>query len=469
MTIRAQSSASSVSRYGVARSRTSRDFCNSFWGAGDAGVNILFTRMRGAARTTDDLRNFWRQRAQIEEEYSNSMFELAKMIIGKDEIGELRNALDTLKLETEKLGTSHGQLASQIKVEMEEPITNLLNKQIDHRRNVQAPLEKRFKQKQTQESYVVKAREKYQGDCIRITSYTQQIEVNQGRDIERIQRKLQTAQQTVQANERDYVDFSKDLAEMIPAWEADWKEFCDTCQDLEEERLEFMKDNLWTYANAVSTVCVADDLSCESVRTVLDQLEPERDIEHFVQEFGTGNSITAPPTFVPYSGPNDPQPVANSHQARFTRQSTRPVTHPPVNPQPAAPAPEAPRNNPAPVNGSGAPRPPSRAPSTRSIRGSGRGSHIRESVPLPMMPTHQPVVTNPPSPPPTTDTGGVLFYVKALYDYQATIEEEFDFQAGDVIAVTATPDDGWWSGELLDEARREEGRHIFPSNFVCLF
>jgi SH3 domain len=63
-----------------------------------------------------------------------------------------------------------------------------------------------------------------------------------------------------------------------------------------------------------------------------------------------------------------------------------------------------------------------------------------------------------------------LFYtVKALYDYTATIQEEFDFQAGDVIAVTATPDDGWWSGELLDENRRVEGRHVFPSNFVCLF
>jgi hypothetical protein len=59
--------------------------------------------------------------------------------------------------------------------------------------------------------------------------------------------------------------------------------------------------------------------------------------------------------------------------------------------------------------------------------------------------------------------------VKALYDYQATIDEEFDFQAGDIIAVTATPEDGWWSGELLDEARRRPGRHVFPSNFVVLF
>lgn len=58
--------------------------------------------------------------------------------------------------------------------------------------------------------------------------------------------------------------------------------------------------------------------------------------------------------------------------------------------------------------------------------------------------------------------------MKALYDYQATIDEEFDFQAEDIIAVTATPEDGWWSGELLDERRRVPGRTIFPSNFVAL-
>jgi len=54
--------------------------------------------------------------------------------------------------------------------------------------------------------------------------------------------------------------------------------------------------------------------------------------------------------------------------------------------------------------------------------------------------------------------------VKALYDYTAQSAAEFDFQAGDIIAVTNTPEDGWWSGELLDEARRSPGRTDFPSN-----
>ncbi|KAF8314035.1 hypothetical protein DL93DRAFT_2155919 [Clavulina sp. PMI_390] len=63
----------------------------------------------------------------------------------------------------------------------------------------------------------------------------------------------------------------------------------------------------------------------------------------------------------------------------------------------------------------------------------------------------------------------ILFYVRAKYDYTATIAEEFDFQAGDLIAVTSTPEDGWWYGVLFDDTRRIAGRTVFPSNFVELF
>lgn len=60
--------------------------------------------------------------------------------------------------------------------------------------------------------------------------------------------------------------------------------------------------------------------------------------------------------------------------------------------------------------------------------------------------------------------------MRALYDYTATMPEEFSFQANDVIAITQTDPDGWWQGELLDEARRRNGGggNVLPSNFVDL-
>ena len=65
MTARRQGSATSLARFirdEPDNSARSTDFCNSFWGPGDGGVDVLFARMRGAARTMEELRAFWRER-----------------------------------------------------------------------------------------------------------------------------------------------------------------------------------------------------------------------------------------------------------------------------------------------------------------------------------------------------------------------------------------------------------------------
>jgi hypothetical protein len=172
---------------------------------------------------------------------------------------ELLNALETLRKETEIQANSHSQLAQAIRTELETPTSHLFARQANHRKNFQAPIEKKLKAKQTQESYVTKAREKYEGDCTRIASYTQQSAFAQGKDLERIQAKLKRSQQTVQANEQDLANFTQALQDLLPSWEADWKEFCDRSQDLEEDRLDFMLNTLWSYANEVSQLCVNDD------------------------------------------------------------------------------------------------------------------------------------------------------------------------------------------------------------------
>ena len=81
------------------------DFCNSFWGLDDVGVDVLFARMQSAAQTIEDLNTFWKERyisdpiystlsvskhvdrASIEEDYANRFAKLAEMSLGRDEIG----------------------------------------------------------------------------------------------------------------------------------------------------------------------------------------------------------------------------------------------------------------------------------------------------------------------------------------------------------------------------------------------
>ena len=156
-------------------------------------------------------------------------------------------------------------LAQQIRNDLEAQTNIFYNKQMHHKKAYQSVIEKEFKAKQLQESHVVKARDKYEADCVRINSYAAQSSIIQGRELEKVTQRLERTQQTVQANERDFANFAKALQDTVQKWEQNWKSFCDSCQDLEEQRLEFMKDNMWAYANAVSTVCVSDD----EVRIVL--------------------------------------------------------------------------------------------------------------------------------------------------------------------------------------------------------
>lgn len=74
--------------------------------------------------------------------------------------------------------------------------------------------------------------------------------------------KLEKTQIQMASNSNEYEAAVKTLEETTGRWNKEWKSACDKFQDLEEERLDFTKSSLWTYANIASTVCVSDDAVC---------------------------------------------------------------------------------------------------------------------------------------------------------------------------------------------------------------
>ncbi|KAH7099880.1 hypothetical protein BKA62DRAFT_640553 [Auriculariales sp. MPI-PUGE-AT-0066] len=330
MTARRQASTTSLAKY--ARGHTEEelslrqlDYCNAFWGIADGGVAVLFARLRGTTRTMDDIRAFWKERAAIEEDYSKRLHALGNRIIGKDELYETRNSIETMRNETLNQAGSHRELMSTLRRVLETGVTEICTKQANFKRNEMANIEKMFKSKQAQEAYVEKAREKYEADCLKINSYTAQATLVQGRDFDKLQLKLDRARQTVQANERDYINFSRALADTYVKWEREWKAFCDKAQDLEDERIEFTKNNMWEYANTVSTACVQDDESCEKLRIALEAVDSAIEQENFVRDYTTGPLIPDPPVFIDYVNldPNN-MPEASTRMANYARSTTRP-------------------------------------------------------------------------------------------------------------------------------------------------
>lgn len=110
--------------------------------------------------------------------------------------------------------------------------------------------------------------------------------------------KLEKTQIQLSTTSNEYEAAVKILEETTGRWNREWKAACDKFQDLEEERLDYMKSSLWSFANIASTVCVSDDASCEKIRLSLEDCDVEKDITGFIKEQGTGQEIPDPPKLI---------------------------------------------------------------------------------------------------------------------------------------------------------------------------
>ncbi|KAI5238934.1 hypothetical protein E4T43_07130 [Aureobasidium subglaciale] len=276
----------------------SLSFANNFWGKEDAGVDPLLERMHNAKITSDELKSFYTQRAAIEEEYSRKILNLARKPLGSSEAGTLRMSMDVVRGELEAMGKSHQHIAQQMKGELEEPLSTFSGGIKERRKIIQNGIEKLLKTKTQQTHTVNKARDRYEQDCLKIKGYLAQGHMVMGQEERKNKAKLEKTQIQMSATSNEYETAVKVLEETTARWNREWKAACDKFQDLEEERLDFTKSSLWSFANISSTVCVSDDASCEKIRLSLEDCDVEKDIAGFIKDNGTGQEIPDPPKYI---------------------------------------------------------------------------------------------------------------------------------------------------------------------------
>lgn len=271
---------------------------NNFWGKEDAGVTPLLTRLHNAKVAGDELHAYYNARAAIEADYAKKLLNLAKKPLGSTEGGTLRMSMDVVKAETESMGKQHGMIAQQMKTELEDPLNTFAGGIKERRKMVQGGIEKLLKTKNSQTIAVNKTRDRFEQDCLKIKGYLAQGHMVMGQEERKNKAKLEKTQAQMSTNSNDYEMAVKVLEETTGRWNREWKAACDKFQDLEEERIDFFKSSLWSFANISSTVCVSDDQSCEKVRLSLEDCDVEKDITAFIQDFGTGQEIPDPPKYI---------------------------------------------------------------------------------------------------------------------------------------------------------------------------
>ncbi|KAI9237912.1 MAG: hypothetical protein BYD32DRAFT_481042 [Podila humilis] len=244
-------------------------FSQNFWGKDDAGYSALTTRMRHAKLTCQEILGMFQARAALEEEYGKKLLKLSKSPLGKDELGSLRDSLDVVRYEIEATGKSHIELASKMRDQLENALAEFNNSQKDKRKLHQVSIDRTFRNKQLYLQQLVKAKEKYDAECIRTKGLSAAKMNLVGKELDKVSLKMEKTELASRAADVEYQASIRQLTEINDKWIVEWRTACEKFQLLEEQRIDYVRTTLWNYANIISSTCVADDEVCVLLMTML--------------------------------------------------------------------------------------------------------------------------------------------------------------------------------------------------------
>ncbi|KAM6984827.1 proline-serine-threonine phosphatase-interacting protein 2 [Aplochiton taeniatus] len=296
-------------------------FKDYFWNpelTSTRGYNAIIQHLNDGKRTCKEVEDFMKARASIEEKYAKDLLGLSKKVCGHSEMNTLKRSLDVFKLHTENVSLSHLQLAHSMREEAKK-LEDFREKQKEARKKVETQMEALHKQKVTQFKKTIDSKKTYENKCREKEEAEQNMNRNTNttntKQIEKLYSKAQQAKQIADEADRVYMQNIGMLGKIREDWLMEHSKACDMFERQEVERINMLRNSVWTHLNQLSQQSVTSDELNEEVRKSLEQCDIREDIEHFVELRRTGEKQPAPVMYENfYSGQKVPAAAAASRQ-----------------------------------------------------------------------------------------------------------------------------------------------------------
>ncbi|KAI3362211.1 hypothetical protein L3Q82_012534, partial [Scortum barcoo] len=275
-----------------------------------AGYDAIIQYLNDGKRTCKEVEDFMKARASIEEKYAKDLLGLSKKVCGHNEMNTLKRSLDVFKLQTEHVSLSHLQLAQSMREEAKK-LEEFREKQKETRKKVEQQMDTLHKQKSSQfkktmdtkKTYDQKCRDKEEAD----QNVNRNTNTNNTKHIEKLYTKAQQAKQNAEEADRLYQQNVTTLGKIRDEWLKEHVKACEMFEKQAVERINFLRNIVWTHLNQLSQQCVTSDELYEEVRKSLEQCDVQEDIEHFVNLRQTSDKPPAPVLYENfYSGQRSP-------------------------------------------------------------------------------------------------------------------------------------------------------------------
>ncbi|CAH2352769.1 hypothetical protein CLIB1423_08S00672 [[Candida] railenensis] len=305
----------------MTRSQISEDhsFVNNFWGHKDTGFQVIQTKIKHSLNTLQEILAFYQERIAIEKEYNKKLLKLNETIVlGSNETGSLKTSLDKLAMENYQMIKYNMKFSKSVSQQNYDKLNNftlIYSKKIVKLENHMIKLTSR--KKDALKNYEL-YKNKYKDECCQIKSLRFQCQGTWGKELERLEAKLNKLLSGNGSTKRHYQQSCALLQEIEELYVRDWSTILKDFYQLEAERIQVTKVNSFTYCNNVATLCVEHDQAVDNARSIIAQISPNDDLQQFSYNYGTGNKIYAAPEFVDFMEGSEEKPEDGKYtEAQF--------------------------------------------------------------------------------------------------------------------------------------------------------
>ncbi|CAC5361944.1 PSTPIP1 [Mytilus coruscus] len=237
--------------------RHNKSFVENFWVEdinSTAGFDVLSNRMRDGRKLCKEIDDYLRQRSKIEAQYAKELQKLNKQD-NKEDLGGLEMAWKEMKQQTERIAHHHDVAAKHfLNIANEISIFNTEQKKVTKEwedkvsklhsaaKNTYAKVNNQYK------VYDNKFNENSAADAA-LKYNEKHSDGITPKEMEKTRTKADKARDELEKTDTLYKTLVKQVQEEMSTWEKEMSGLCKKFQDLDEQRIDHLRDYLWKCTN----------------------------------------------------------------------------------------------------------------------------------------------------------------------------------------------------------------------------
>ncbi|KAF1796888.1 hypothetical protein FB192DRAFT_1314461 [Mucor lusitanicus] len=255
-------------------------FIDHFWSKDKSGMDKLFNYIQTTHQDLEMIYSIYVERSAMEQEFGQRLLALSRdQEARKDDKAQgVVAAYHAVSEELKQTATTHLELSDRLKHQVATECQNKLTEYRGLLSKWTAVLEELYQDRKEKTMELLKIRAKY----------LKEHDIAKGQSTP-----------TMEALKNQYKTMVIKVDEVAQEWNSTWREACEVLEAMEEDRVEFLKNNVWEYANLASATLLVQDECCENIRKQLEVCHVEQEIERCIALYATGSKM---PTTNEYVG-----------------------------------------------------------------------------------------------------------------------------------------------------------------------